>query len=130
MNYCTYSDPHRPSTIRCTECGGTRNLCSCPNPSEAAHRRLFSPEGKTIEAIRQLLSSLEGSDFDHPLARLSSEVGQANLKFFFHDRQQDSTTSRDVYYSLIKVAAAAIRLAVEGDPDFSYEPSSIFDQET
>ena len=51
---CVFLD-HR-AQLRCTECGGTIDLCLCPAVDEQAFRRIVSNEGVFLKRIRDELN--------------------------------------------------------------------------
>lgn len=125
---CTYHDPQR--RLRCTECGVTVDLCCCVEVNDNAHRRLWSDDGKMIRAIRgelhQAREAFPNTRYLH--AALIEEVGELAQALMEHSRGGNKTAT-EVYHEAIQVAAMAIRIGTEGDPDFAYEPFSIFPEE-
>lgn len=122
MRTCTYLDQHHLE--RCTECGVTLDLCSCPNVNDSAHHRLWGKDGRTI---RIMLSELESArkefpDNQHLLCTLMERIGKLAQAIMEHDRGQ-GTTTQQVYREAIQAASIAIRVAVDGDQNFLYESS-------
>jgi hypothetical protein len=99
--------------------------------NDSAHRRLWSDDGKIIRAIRgelqQAREKFPGAQY--MLTALNEEVGELNKAMMEHSRGENVTTA-EVYNEAIQVATMAIRVAVEGDDDFSYEPFVIFGEES
>lgn len=129
MRTCTYQD-HRLQN-RCTECGRPIDLCECVEVDDCAQRRLWSEDGKMIRAIRgelqQAREKFPNNTFMLPA--LNEEVGELNKAMMEHSRGEN-VTAVEVYNEAIQVAAMAIRIAVEGDADFTYEPYVIFGEES
>jgi hypothetical protein len=97
---------------------------------ESAQRRLWSPDGKMIRAIRgELQQAREAFPNNHYLLpALMEEVGELSAALLEHSLT-GSPTASEVFHEAIQVATMAIRLGVEGDRDFSYEPFEIFPEE-
>ena len=129
MRSCTYQD--HQLRWRCTECGIPLDLCNCVEVNDCAQRRLWSEDGKTFRAIRgelqQARRSFPGTRY--MLSALAEEVGELNQAMMEHSRGENRTAA-EIYNEAIQVAAMAIRIAVEGDSDFDYEPYAIFGEET
>lgn len=125
---CIYYDNHRRQ--RCTECGLQVAQCQCADTDEAAHRRLWSEDGKMIRAIRGELQavrdSIPNNHFVH--AELIKHVGRLTESLMEHSLD-NSVTAAQVFKETILVAAMAIRLGTEGDRDFAYESYEIFPEE-
>lgn len=114
---CTYFDPHR--TYCCTECGQSIELCSCTDPDSAAHARHTTPEGITINLIRNELEVADPADSLYQLANLTVSLGALIRALVDHDRA-GATTSQEVLRAAVRAACAAIRVATHGDRDYSY----------
>ena len=57
------------------------------------------------------------------LPALVEEVGELSQALLQHKHQPlKNITHRDIYNEAIQVAVMAIRVASEGDPNFTYEP--------
>ena len=59
-------------------------------------------------------------DNHHQFAALSEEHGEAAKALL--ERDYGEATDEEVYAELVQVAAMAVRVAVEGDDTFTYEP--------
>lgn len=129
MRECTYFDSHQRE--RCTECGITVDLCKCQNLNDNAHRRLWSDDGKMIRSIRGELQQAREAfpDSRYMLCALMEEVGELAQAIMEHSRGENKTAA-EVYHEAIQVATMAIRIGTEGDSDFTYEPYSIFGEES
>lgn len=113
---CTYANPH--NQLACTECGRDLSLCECVQPDDIAHERLTSPVGIVMAMIRGELDAVAHDDL-HMLARLTAATGELSRLMIQHDEHQGPTTE-EVLRSAVRVAAEAIRVAVQGDSNFVY----------
>ena len=122
----TYLDPQ--GRQRCTECGVTYDLCLCTDFNRQIHQRLWSPEGRTIRAVQtELLQAREKFPHpDHLLPALMGSVGGLSKAFLEHDRSVEGVTGHEILREAVRVATLALRLAVEGDPTFRYDPDEVF----
>jgi hypothetical protein len=116
---CTYHDPW--NIVRCTECGTTVDLCVCANVTLSAHERLNSSDGIVIRMVRGELDAARASfpNATHMVVALMEEVGELAQAMIDHDRS-GSKTPHEVLREAVQVASMAIRIAVEGDDNFSY----------
>lgn len=121
---CTYYDNQR--RLRCTECGIGVDLCQCDDPDHRAHVRVWSEDGLVIRAI---FAELQEARRKHPvpkhmLAALTEETGEVANALIEHELGTKPAT--DVFKEAVQVAVCALRIAVEGDTEFTYEPYAIF----
>ena len=116
---CTYLDPH--NTLTCSECGKSVEMCQCVNPDDSAHERLHSNDGLVFNLIRGELSAARKMfpESTHMLVALMEEVGELSQAMMEHDRD-GSQTVQMVLREAVQVACMAIRVATEGDENFSY----------
>ena len=116
---CAYRDPH--NMLNCTECGKSVELCQCVNPDGSAHERLHSTDGLVFTLIRGELNAARKTfpESTHQLAALMEEVGELAQALMEHDRD-GSQTIQMVLRECVQVACMAIRVATEGDDNFSY----------
>jgi hypothetical protein len=116
---CTYLDPH--NMLCCSECGRSLDLCVCVNPDAIAHGRLTSVDGLVIRMVRdELVAAREAFPTDvHRLAALGEEYGELCKALMEHDLGL-GTTTQQVLREAVQVAAMAIRVATEGDSNFTY----------
>lgn len=107
--------------LACTECGSGLDLCTCVRPDDMAHERLTSPDGLVIRMIRdELVAARTAFPGDlHMLAALVEEVGEVAKGLMEHDLGL-GTTTQQVLREAVQVACMAIRVATEGDANFSY----------
>lgn len=119
MRTCSYLDPHNLPC--CTECGSSLDLCICVHPDDTAHERLTSVDGQVIRMVRDELAAARAAfpGDTHRLAALGEEHGELCKALMEHDRGL-GTSPQEVLREAIQVAAMAIRLATEGDANFSY----------
>jgi len=116
---CTYVDPHNLPC--CTECGGSLDLCICIDADTIAHERLTSVDGLVIRMVRdEIAAAREAFPTDlHRLTALGEEHGELCKALMEHDLGL-GTTTQQVLREAVQVAAMAIRVATEGDANFSY----------
>lgn len=116
---CTYLDTHNLPC--CTECGSSIELCTCMNPDGIAYGRLNSPDGQVIRMIRDEIAAARAAfpTDVHRLAALGEEHGELCQALMQHDLGL-GTTTQQVLREAVQVAAMAIRVATEGDSNFSY----------
>jgi len=116
---CSYLDTH--NLLCCTECGSSLDLCTCINPDGIAHGRLTSDDGLVIRMVRDEIAAERAADPGdvHVLATLVGDVGELAKGLMEHDRGL-GTTTQQVLRAAVQVAAMAIRMATEGDSDFTY----------
>lgn len=116
---CTFLDQHRMQ--RCTECSATIDLCLCVDVDVQALDRLTSPDGIVISMVRGELDAARKKFPDnlHQLVALMEEVGELAQAMMEHDRD-GSQTIQMVLREAVQVASMAIRVATEGDENFSY----------
>lgn len=116
---CTFLDHHRMQ--RCTECSGTLELCQCVDPDVQALDRLTSPDGIVITMVRGELDAARRKFPGnlHRLVALMEEVGELAQAMMEHDTD-GSQTIQMVLREAVQVAAMAIRVATDGDENFSY----------
>jgi len=116
---CTYMSPYNSPV--CTECGSALDLCVCIDPDAMAHDRLTSVDGLVIRMIKdELVAARDAFPGDtHMLAALVERVGEVSRGLMEHDRGL-GTTTQQVLREAVQVAAMAVRLATEGDSNFSY----------
>lgn len=116
---CTYSDPH--NTPACTECGNGLNLCTCVRPDDVAHERLHGQDGLVFTMIKEELIAARAA-FPTSLYRLTAlteEVGELSKAMMEHSLDL-GTSAPQILREAVQVACMAIRVAVEGDSDFTY----------
>lgn len=123
---CIYVD--LKAQCRCTECGLAYEFCTCLNPSEGAHKRLWSPEGRMLRAVREEVDRAREKfpSNEFLLPALVEEVGELSQALIELERNKEGHTAQDVLSEAIQVAAMAIRIGVEGDEYFSYDSDTIF----
>lgn len=116
---CVYRDRH--NLPACTECGQGIDLCQCVSLDEQAHARNHSPDGIVIKLIIGELAAARAKFPDnlHQLAALTEEVGELAQAMIQHDVDGTQTTQQ-VLREAVQVAAMAIRVATEGDQNYSY----------
>lgn len=121
----TYFDP-RTQIIKCTECGLSLDLCQCEDISLLAHTRLWSAEGVVVKRIMDQLGADRQMkpDNQYNLVYLQRAQGVLAEKMIAIS-QGINCSPQEVLEASIRVALLAIRIAVEGDGDFSYHPESI-----
>ena len=125
---CSYYDHQRRA--RCTECGIFIDQCQCENTEENAHNRLWNEDGKMIRAVRgELTQHREAFPNTHYLmAGLVEATG--DLMKALIQQQIGNRQPAEVFHEAVKVAALAVRMGTEGDPDFPYEPYAVFGEES
>lgn len=125
---CAYYDHQRK--LRCTECGLVVDQCQCEHLGVSAHNRLWTDDGKMLRAIRgELGQHREAFSSTHYLmAGLVEAVG--DLMKALIQQQVGNRQPAEVFHESVKVATIAVRMGVEGDPDFPYEPYAIFGEES
>jgi len=119
MRECAYRDPH--GVVRCTECRRDLDTCLCPDVNAIAQERLTGPDAILFNLIHGELAAARDK-FPMPnkcLAALGEEVGELFQAMLQHEDGQQ--TPQQVLREAVQVASAAIRLATEGDMDFTYE---------
>lgn len=116
---CTYLDLR--NALACTECGSDLSLCQCVNPDGIAYGRLNSPDGQVIRMVRDEIAAARAADPTtvHLLGTLMEKVGLLSTAMAQHDSGL-GTTTQEVLRAAVQVAAMAIRVATEGDADYSY----------
>lgn len=116
---CIYMDLHNAAA--CTECGSDLSLCTCINPDGIAHGRLTSPDGMVIRMVRDEIAAGRADDPTtvHLLGTLMEKVGMLSTLLARHDRGL-GTTTQEVLREAVQVGAMAIRVATEGDFDYTY----------
>ena len=121
---CIYRDPR--GTMRCTECGNSEDLCVCVEVNRDAHTRLWSREGRVLRAIMQEIEDAR-TQFPEPtflLAALQEEVGEVANALLEHHR--GNKPPKEVLRECVQTAAMAVRIAIEGDPQFDYDSETLF----
>jgi len=105
----------------CSECGHDLSLCECIGPDAMAHERLHSVDGLVFTMVRDELVADRTADPDsvHMLATLMEKVGLLSTALARHDAGL-GTTTQEVLREAVQVAAMAIRVANEGDSNYSY----------
>lgn len=122
---CTYYDHRRRA--RCTECNADISLCQCEDPDYLARERLTSRDGQMMVAIRNEIRQAR-AEFPHNhymLPVLVEEMGRLAKAIVEHSLGKEVTTA-EVFQEAVQVAVMTIRLATEGDADFSYNPDTLF----
>lgn len=116
---CVYMDLHNAPA--CTECGHDLSLCQCVNPDGIAYGRLNSPDGMVIRMVRDEIAASRADDPTtvHLLGTLMEKVGMLSTLLARHDRGL-GTTTQEVLREAVQAAAMAIRVATEGDFDYTY----------
>lgn len=121
----------RPNgALACTECGLDQALCSCGEPNDAAHKRLWSREGRTASAVWRALQqevALHPPSHDW-MAEATLRVAHVMLKLREHSSVQ-GTTATDIHEACVAAATACLMLSLYGDPGYSYEPAAVHDRE-
>jgi len=125
---CAYHDHQR--RLRCTECGLFVVQCQCEDVEHNAHHRLWGDDGKMIRAIRgEIGQHREAFPNTHYLmAGLVEATG--DLMKSLIQQQIGNRQPAEVFHEAVKVAALAVRMGTEGDPDFPYEPYAVFGEES
>ena len=109
----------------CTECGISIDLCLCLDVSRIAQERVFTREGKFL---KRLLQEVERARENFPenqamMAALMEEVGELAQALIEHDRRgSEEIPESEILAEAVQVAAMALRVALEGDQSFSYNP--------
>jgi len=116
---CMYLDPRLVE--RCTECGRTVSLCVCAEPSDRAHARLTSEQGKYLSQVWLELSQWRGPQ-DHLLEKIFHALGEISTKLVDNMDTQNPSES-EIQRDLVKVGVLLTLLAADGTPEYSY-PSS------
>jgi len=116
---CSYLDHH--NLLCCTECGSSLDLCVCVNPDGIAYGRLNSPDGQVIRMVRDEIAADRAADPTtvHLLGTLMEKVGMLSTMLARHDRGL-GTSTQEILREAVHAAAMAIRVATEGDADYSY----------
>lgn len=116
---CTYIDLRNAPA--CTECGHDLSLCQCVNPDGIAYGRLNSPDGLVIRMVRDEIAADRAQDPTtvHLLGTLMEKIGMLSTLLARHDRGL-GTTTQEVLREAVQAAAMAIRVATEGDADYTY----------
>lgn len=128
----TYRDPRLQRV--CTECGAGIDLCSCESPDDAAHRRLWSREGRALgevwRALQRTIDEGFAKEFQHDwlAGELTVRMSEALRRLRGHSHS-DGTTTDDVHRACIVVAVGALLLSLYGDPAYAYEPAAYHDRE-
>ncbi len=125
---CSYYDHQRRA--RCTECGLMVDQCQCEDTEAVAHVRLWSDDGKMIRAIRGELGQHRDAfpNTHYLMAGLVESVG--DLMKALIQQQVGNRQPSEVFHEAVKVAAIAVRMGTEGDPDFPYEPYAVLGEES
>lgn len=111
---CTYRD--RRGKDRCTECGNQKDLCTCSEPDESAHRRLTSEHGMFLRAVFEKYEEVHS---DHLFEKLTEQVGVLGSQLVRHD--QTRSPSPDVIIkTLLDISATVTKLAVDGTAEYAY----------
>ncbi|KKN76721.1 hypothetical protein LCGC14_0366920 [marine sediment metagenome] len=116
---CIYMSPYNAPL--CSECGHDLSLCECVDPDALAHERLHSIDGLIFTMVRDELVADRTADPDtvHLLGTLMEKLGLLSIAMARHDRGL-STTTQEVLREAVRVATMAIRVASEGDSNYSY----------
>lgn len=110
---CTYLNPR--GIPCCTECGKGETLCTCPEPSDLAHKRLTSEEGQFLQAVQ----AMDGLPRTRLFEELVAEIGLLGMHLARHDQRR--TPSIDVIRaSTVRAAAILTKLATEGTEEYAY----------
>lgn len=136
---CVYPDPNRPRVLRCTECGFVLAECPCENPEDIANDRFSTRKGLVLtHAWARIRESKKVSNV-HNVANLAVAVGDLTRMLLVHDEvsrpslleptspEEAPPSSQRIYTKVIEVIELAVRIAAEGDDDYSYDPASIFE---
>jgi len=99
----------------------------------------FNKEEKIDEEFHSLLEKVMFEDIKEELVKarnkfpdnsvqntaLVEEVGELSQALLDHKFNNVSVTNLDVYREAVQVAAMAIRVGVDGDSSFDYDPNKI-----
>ena len=127
MRSHTYQDPFNRHE-KCCECGQSVSVCICTDLDEKAHWRLHSPLGLTIKTLSdQIVNRQQAGKSNHYLLiKLMKGVGSLADNMATLTEGGEVATPQIVFQEAITIAELAIRIAIEGDADFGYDPTAIF----